>query len=102
MVSRGGGAGADCSSHHRLQKPTLPITPFTDINAPGSLPGATGSFGLGMNNRGKVARIRNDNSGDFDGFLYAGGKSVAVDASTLAYDINGWARVMGRAYHDQT
>jgi hypothetical protein len=83
-------------------KAPLPITPFTDINAPGSLPGVTGSFGLGVNNRGRVARIRNDNSGDFDGFLYAGGKSVAVDASTLEYDVNGWARVIGRGDHDQT
>jgi hypothetical protein len=61
-VSRGGGAEAACSSHHRLQNHALPIAPFTDINAPGSQPGAIGSFGLGINNCGRVAGIRNDNS----------------------------------------
>jgi hypothetical protein len=102
MLPWGAGAGADCSSHHRLQKPTLPITPFTGINASGSLPGATGSFGLGMNNRGQVAGIRNDNSRDFDGFLYALGSPPPSTRVLLCNDINGWARVMRRADHDQT
>jgi hypothetical protein len=50
IVPRGGWAGPSCSSHRRLQKPTPPHT-FHRL-----LPTwASGSFGLGMNNRGHGA-----------------------------------------------
>ena len=51
---------------------------FADINVPGSQPDSTDDFGL--NNWGQVVGTYNDSAGNFDGFLYTGGKYVTVDA----------------------
>jgi probable HAF family extracellular repeat protein len=70
---------------------------FTDINVPGSQPDSTDDFGL--NNWGQVVGTYNDSAGNFDGFLYTGGKYVTVDApgatDTFLYGINDLGQILG-------
>jgi hypothetical protein len=75
---------------------------FTDLNVPGSQPGSTGAFdGLAINNLGQIAGSDIDSSGNFDGFLYAGGKYVTADApgaiDTSIYGINDRGQLVGTA-----
>ena len=75
---------------------------FTDINAPGSQPGSTGFFGLSLNNLGEVAGTYVDSAGNYDGFLYSGGKYVTLNApgatSTFLEGINDFGQVVGTAF----
>lgn len=75
---------------------------FTDINVPGSQPGSTGAYdGLAINNLGQIAGSYVDNAGNYDGFLYTGGRYVTVDApgaiDTNLYGINDFGQVLGTA-----
>jgi len=77
---------------------------FTDINVPGSQPGSTGFFSnLSLNNLGEVAGTYNDSAGNFDGFLYSGGKYVTLDApgatATFLEGINDLGQVVGTAFY---
>jgi hypothetical protein len=70
---------------------------FTDINVPGSQPDST--QGTGLNNWGQVVGTYQDSSGNFDGFLYTGGKYVTVDApgaiDTFVYGVNDLGQIVG-------
>ena len=72
---------------------------FTDLNVPGSQPDSTGANGIGINNLGQIAGTYTDSAGNFDGFLYTGGKYVTVDApgaiDTFVYGVNDWDQIVG-------
>jgi hypothetical protein len=74
---------------------------FTDINVPGSQPDST--QGTGLNNWGQVAGTYTDSAGNFDGFLYTGGKYVTVDApgaiDTFVYGVNDLGQIVGTSQY---
>jgi uncharacterized membrane protein len=77
---------------------------FTDINVPGSQPGSTGNFnGISINNLGQIAGTYIDSAGNFDGFLYTGGKYVTLNApgatGTFLEGINDLGQVVGTAFY---
>lgn len=61
---------------------------FTTIDAPGSIPGTTGFFGVGINDLGQIVGDFFDNAGSDRGFLYAGGEYTT-------FDLGGNAGVLG-------
>ena len=77
---------------------------FTDLDVPGSQPGSTGAFdGLAINNLGQIAGSYVNSAGNFNGFVFAGGKYVSVDApgtiDTNLYGINDFGQILGTAVY---
>jgi hypothetical protein len=70
---------------------------FTELNVPGSQPGSTWAF----DNLAQIAGSYIDSSGNFDGFLYTGGKYVTADTpsaiDTSIYGINDRGQLVGTA-----
>jgi len=71
---------------------------FTTIVVPGSLPGTTGGFALGLNDWGQIVGDFTDNAGTH-GFLDTGGKFTAInppgDTFTLLNGINNLGQILG-------
>jgi len=71
---------------------------FTTIDVPGSLPGTTGNFGLGINDAGQIVEDFTDSAGTF-GFLDAGGKFTTINPPgatfTILFGINNLGQILG-------
>ncbi len=76
---------------------------FVDIDVPGSQAGSTGFFGLSLNNLGQVVGSYEDSAGNENGFLYSGGKYIALNApgasGTFLDGINDFGQVVGTAFY---
>jgi hypothetical protein len=72
---------------------------FTDVNVPGSMPNSTGVFGFGLNNWGQVAGSYVNSEGQYQGFLYTGGKYLPINVpgstNTTPTGINDWGQTVG-------
>jgi hypothetical protein len=71
---------------------------FTEINVPGSQPGSTGFFGIGINDKGQIVGDYVDSAGQH-GFFYTNGQYSTIDApgaiDTQALGINDRGQILG-------